>query len=145
MIGKLWVLYDADCGFCTRAARWLLSQRRHVRLEVLPQDSPAVAEAFPGLRPRAKAELTVIDDEGGVYHGADAWLMSLWALVEYRAWAARLAAPALRPLAREAFAVVSVNRLFLSRALGLQSDAAAAEAIRAAAERGCEEGGCRTR
>lgn len=146
MIKKLTVLYDADCGFCTRCARWLLSQRRHVRLECLPHGSPYLQEVFPGLRALPKAELTVIDDEGGVYYGGNAWLMSLWALEEYRPWAKRLATPALRPFAREAFEVVSSNRRLIGSILGMRNDDAVARALRAAVDPAeharCTDGRC---
>lgn len=134
MLTKLFVLYDADCGFCTRCARWLAGQRRHIRLECLPNGSPYLAELFPTLRALPKAELTVIDDQGGVYYGTNAWLMALWALEEYRPWAARLASPALRPFAREAFELVSTNRRGISALLGLRNEAAMARALQAAVD-----------
>jgi predicted DCC family thiol-disulfide oxidoreductase YuxK len=144
VISKLTVLYDAECGFCCRCAKWLLTQRRHVRVECLPHGSPYVKELFPGLRELPKAELIVIDNHGGVYVGTNAWIMSLWALTEYRTWARRLASPALRPFAREAFEIVSMNRSLLSGILGLKSEAAVAQALRAAVPEGgrCEEGTC---
>lgn len=146
MIRKLTVLYDADCGFCVRCARWLLGQRRHVRLECLPHGSPTVAVLFPGLRALPKAELTVIDDQGGVYYGANAWILALWALEDWRAWAKRLASPTLRPFAREVFELVSVNRGAISGLLGLRNDAALARALRTAVDPAqhvrCADGRC---
>lgn len=146
MIRKLTVIYDGECGFCVRCARWLMAQRRHVRMECIPHGSPYLAELFPGLRPPPKAELTVIDDQGGVYYNANAWLMSLWALESYRPLANRMATPALRPFARDLFELVSANRSLVTSLLGLRSDAAVAKAIRAAydpAEHSrCGEGAC---
>jgi hypothetical protein len=43
--------------------------------------------------------------------------MVLYAMVEYRDWAARLTHPILMPLARQAFAALSKNRHTLSRLL----------------------------
>lgn len=146
MIQKLYVLFDAECGFCTRCARWLQGQRRHVRMECLPNGSAYIAELFPTLRALPKAELTVIDDQGGVYYGTSAWLMCLWALEEYRPWAARLATPSLRPFAREAFELVSTNRRAISVLLGLRSEAAMARAFQAqfgdVPHHRCEDGAC---
>ncbi|MDP2315059.1 MAG: DCC1-like thiol-disulfide oxidoreductase family protein [Pseudomonadota bacterium] len=146
MLTKLFVLYDADCGFCTRCARWLAGQRRHLRLECLPNGSPYIGELFPGLRALPKAELTVIDDQGGVYRGTSAWLMCLWALEEYRPWAARLATPALRPFAREAFELVSTNRRGISALFGLGNEAAVAKALQFAVHPAthvrCADGHC---
>ena len=49
----------------------------------------------------------VVSDEGAVYRDGSAWIMCLFALEEYRDWANRLAHPLLRPLARQAFALLS--------------------------------------
>lgn len=146
MLTKLFVLYDAECGFCARCARWLAGQRHHIRLECLPNGSPYLAELFPTLRALPKAELTVIDDHGGVYYGTNAWVMCLWALEEYRPWAARLATPALRPFARELFELVSTNRRGISAILGLRSERAMAQALQSqfdpATHVRCGEGEC---
>ena len=45
-------------------------------------------------------ELVVVADTGEVWSGDTAWLMVLWALVEYRDWSYRLADPLLLPTAR---------------------------------------------
>jgi hypothetical protein len=57
-----------------------------------------------------------------VWLGDRAFLMCLWALRAYRGWARRLASPALRPLARQAFEAVSRNRASVSGLLGLKSE-----------------------
>jgi len=72
-------------------------------------------------------ELIVISDLGGVYRGAEAWIMCLYALVDYREWSLRLARPALLPLARRVFEWVGDSRADISRRLRL-----AAEETRAA-------------
>ena len=69
-----------------------------------------------------KPELIVIDDDGGIYRDADAWIITLWALEGYQRWATRMAKPALRPFARALFEVVSSNRHSLSKLLALESD-----------------------
>ena len=146
MIGAITVLYDRECGFCCRAARWLQTQRRNVRIECVPMDSTYVQMLFPDLRKLPKAELTVVDDQGGVYYGTNAWILTLWATESGRPWSARLARPALKPLAREAFELVSTNRKLLSSLFGLRSDAAVAEAVHATIDPAhharCGETGC---
>ena len=146
MISAITVLYDRECGFCCRAARWLQTQRRHVRIECVPMDSTYVQMLFPDLRKLPKAELTVVDDQGGVYYGTNAWILTLWATEPGRPWSARLARPALKPLAREAFELVSTNRKLLSSLFGLRSDAAVAEAMHATIDPAhharCGETGC---
>src|SRR5688572_30039373 len=106
-MNKLTVLYDAECGFCVRCRWWLLNQPRFVDMEFLPAGGPDARRRYPELTTSgAVEELIVVDDEGGVYRGAHAWLMCLWALMEYREWSGWLASPALLPLARGAFALV---------------------------------------
>ena len=53
-----------------------------------------------------------------MYFGSRAWIMCLYALQRYRGWALRLSSPALLPMAREAFALLSSNRYFISYFLG---------------------------
>lgn len=140
-MNKLTVLYDADCGFCIRCRWWMLHQPKFVELEFLPAGGPDAAQRFPELAaPGAVEELIVVDDEGGVYRGAHAWLMCLWALVEYREWSDWLAAPALLPLARGAFALVSSNRKKLSAWLGLAPEGEVIEEIRHAEPPRCAGG-----
>lgn len=133
MVTKLTVLYDDACGFCTRCRWWLATQPQYVTLDFVPAGSPEAARRFPALRD-AGEELTVVDDEGGVYRAADAFIMCLWALVEYRELADELSSVLLKPFARATFALVSGSRRWISRLLGLTSQAEMAEAIRSAEE-----------
>jgi predicted DCC family thiol-disulfide oxidoreductase YuxK len=120
---SLTALYDARCGFCARCRRWLEAQRKWIAMEFLPAGSVQARAWFPGLaHPDPPEELVVVDDEGGVYRGSDAWILCLYALEDYREWSVRLARPALRPLARVAFEWFSRHRQALSRRLGLVSD-----------------------
>ncbi|HEV2689288.1 MAG TPA: hypothetical protein VGV35_12065, partial [Bryobacteraceae bacterium] len=101
-----------------------------IALRLIP--SNLAARIYPALAPRiARQELVVVSDEGGIYLGDHAWLMCLYALRHYRSWAARLSRPALLPLSRSAFAVLSGNRRRISRWLGLMSDAELTDQLRA--------------
>ena len=80
---QLTVLYDPECGLCRRVREWLIVQPKYV---------------------------DVIGDDGGVYWGAKAWLMCLWALKQYREWSYRLSAPELLPTARRVVSMISQNR-----------------------------------
>jgi len=112
---KLSVLYDPQCGFCVKCRWWLLEQPKFVPMDFHPAGTRETARLFPELHTTGKPEeLIVVDSEGGVYRGTDAWLMCLWALEEYREWADRLAAPALKPFARAAFGMVSAGRKKIS-------------------------------
>jgi predicted DCC family thiol-disulfide oxidoreductase YuxK len=122
-VKRLTVLYDARCGFCVHCRRWLERQRALVELEFVPAGSETALRRFPDLRePDPPEDLVVVDDEGGVYRGEDAFILCLYALEDYREWSFRLSGPGLRPLARVAFEWLSRNRRGLSRSLGLAPD-----------------------
>jgi predicted DCC family thiol-disulfide oxidoreductase YuxK len=122
VIQGITVLYDERCGFCCRSARWLSTQPRLMHLECIARGHPAVYDLFPGLPPRSRAELTVVDDEGGVYVGDDAWLVTMWALLDWRLWSYRLARPALRPFAHVIFSLLSVLRHGVNALAGLEGE-----------------------
>ncbi|MGC2475715.1 MAG: DCC1-like thiol-disulfide oxidoreductase family protein [Candidatus Sulfotelmatobacter sp.] len=115
---KLYVLYDPKCELCCRLKNWILVQRSWIGIALLEAGSEKARRLFPELESIAgKEDLTVISDEGAVYLNDRAWIMVLYAMVEYRDWAARLTHPLLMPLARQAFAALSKNRHLLSRML----------------------------
>jgi predicted DCC family thiol-disulfide oxidoreductase YuxK len=112
---KLYVLYDPKCEICRRLKDWILVQRSWIGIAVLEAGSEKAKHLFPELEQIAsKDDLAVISDEGAVYLNNHAWIMVLYAMVEYRDWAARLTHPLLAPLARQAFAALSKNRHRLS-------------------------------
>jgi len=128
---KLYVLYDPKCELCRRLKNWVLVQRSWIGLAVVEQGSEKARRLFPGLDQIAtQNDLVVISDEGEVYLNDRAWIMVLYAMVEYRDWAARLTHPLLMPLARQAFAALSKNRYFVSRLLSTQSPETIAGALR---------------
>ncbi len=115
----LYVVYDDRCGLCTQLKEWLGRQPAYVRLQLVSA-SEAARDLFPSLPP---GELAVISDSGETWLGDSAWIMVLWALRDYRSWAAKLASPLLLPMARQAFAAISRNRSAFSRWLGLYGEA----------------------
>ena len=108
------IFYDDACGFCCRCAEWLKEQPTFVPVSVLPASRLPVAKG-------EKAELVVIDSDGGVYRDTDAWLMTLWLLTEWRHWSAKLARGD-RALARRVVELAGSWRHGLSRLFALQSD-----------------------
>jgi predicted DCC family thiol-disulfide oxidoreductase YuxK len=118
---RLTVLYDASCGFCVRCRAWMAEQPAYLEIEFLHAGSPEAARRFPGVD---RDDLAVVDDEGGIYRGSDAFILCLWALREYRELSLDLAGPALKPLARVVFATVSSGRRWISRLLGMKSEEA---------------------
>jgi hypothetical protein len=91
------------------------------------------------------AELVVVDDEGGVYEGTDAWIICLYALRDFREWSLRLAQPGLRPFARAGFEWLSRNRKGLSDVLRWSPEEAVAAQLRPLHRDCATVGGCETR
>ena len=107
----LTVLYDERCGLCRGARRWLEEQPQYVELRFLALGSEAARRRFPDLDHDAtERELAAIDDRGGVYKGAKAWLMCLWSLRQHRLRAIRWSSPTLLPYARTFFDKLSKSR-----------------------------------
>lgn len=128
---KLYVLYDPKCELCCRLKNWILVQRSWIGIAVVEQGSEKAKRLFPELeRIATKEDLAVISDEGAVYLNDRAWIMVLYAMVEYRDWAARLTHPLLMPLARQAFAALSRNRHFISSMLSPENTEALAKELR---------------
>jgi predicted DCC family thiol-disulfide oxidoreductase YuxK len=128
---KLYVLYDPKCELCERLKDWLMVQRSWLGLCMVPAGSEKAKQMFPELESIASSnDLVVISDEGQVYLNDRAWIMALYALNEYRAWACRLAHPLLLPLARQAFATISRNRHAFSRWLRVADPEALAGELR---------------
>ena len=128
---KLYVLYDPKCELCCRLKNWILVQRSWIGLAVVEQGSEKAKRLFPELDQIAgKEDLAVISDEGAVYLNDRAWIMVLYAMVEYRDWAARLTHPLLMPLARQAFAALSKNRHLISSWLSSENPEAIAGVLR---------------
>jgi predicted DCC family thiol-disulfide oxidoreductase YuxK len=115
-MNNIFVLYDTDCAFCVQCGKWIASQRQTVPITFIAAGSPEAQRIFPYIdHERTKIDLTVVSDVGGVYHDAKAWLMCLWALTEYRAWAVRLATPELMPSAKNIISTISNNRKTISK------------------------------
>lgn len=135
----LYVLYDSRCGLCSWAKRWMRRQPALVDVKFIPARSPLAERLFPGLDPPnlEPEELVVVSDQGAVYRDDSAWIMCLFALEDYREWSFRLAHPLLKPLARQAFLLLSKQRSRVSRWLALASEAEIAETLGAVTVPGC--------
>lgn len=108
---ELTVLYDPQCGLCRRAQAWLMSKPKYLELAFVPASSDEARSRYPQLNhEQTLTDLTVISDQGAVYHGPKAWLMCLWALRDYRDWARRLSSPQLLPTAKRVISTISQNR-----------------------------------
>jgi predicted DCC family thiol-disulfide oxidoreductase YuxK len=108
-MNKLTVLYDDSCALCIRCRDWLSTQSAFVELELLPSFSPDARRRF-GAVPWLGEELVVVSDEGDVWVGTAAFIVCLWALVEWRPWSYRLSGPSFAHLAERFFHALSSNR-----------------------------------
>jgi predicted DCC family thiol-disulfide oxidoreductase YuxK len=128
----LYVLFDAGCELCMRCRNWLMKQQAFVPLVFIAFQSNEAQRRFPGIDALKPGEqLLVISDKGVVYRGANAWIMCLWALENYREHAQRLANPVLLPLARTVCELLSRNRFFLSDILFRENPETAAQKLAA--------------
>jgi predicted DCC family thiol-disulfide oxidoreductase YuxK len=117
---RLHVIYDADCALCRRCRDWLLAQPAFLELAFTPLQALDLEERFPGIgQYHPRKQLVVISDKGGVYLGAAAWIMCLYALEDYRELSVHLSRPRLMPFAKRVCELISDKRLTLSRALHL--------------------------
>ena len=126
-VTSLTIIYDAECGLCTRAKVWIRRQVPLVGLQFVAMASAEAKRRFPQLR---ADELAVVADTGEVWLGNRAWIVCLWALQSYRDLSFRLTSPLLSLMAREAFTLVSRNRLALSNIFSLQSEREIEEELR---------------
>ncbi len=108
------VVYDEHCVLCRRCRHWLELQRTHVPIEFLAAGSPAARSLYGDL-PWLGEDLVVVSDSGDAWVGPAAFLMCLWATVEYRPWSYRLSGKTLSPLAERFFHMVSKQRGFIGR------------------------------
>jgi predicted DCC family thiol-disulfide oxidoreductase YuxK len=106
---RLTVLYDEGCPICVRCHEWLAVQAAFVEMEFLGCGRPEAQRRY-GKVPWLKEELVVVSDDGAVWAGPAAFIMSLWALREWREWSYRLAGSALAPLAERFFKTISKRR-----------------------------------
>jgi predicted DCC family thiol-disulfide oxidoreductase YuxK len=118
-VSGIWIVYDSACGLCSAVRDWTTRQTSLIPIEFLAAGSDQALKRFG---PLPAAELTVVADTGEVWLGNHAWVVCLWALRDYREWSLRFARPPLSLMAREAYALVSRNRLGLSGLLKIQSD-----------------------
>jgi predicted DCC family thiol-disulfide oxidoreductase YuxK len=100
------LLYDADCGFCTRTARWL--EARAIGADVIP-----IGTAHLDLvdARRAEREVPFVDAAGRVSYGAAAIVAALRHCPPRFAWVGAVCSPRLiRPVLDAIYAVVARNR-----------------------------------
>jgi len=115
------VLYDADCGICTRSACWLASHDRDRRLDLQPlqaadrvaPDAPPAGELLAALHVRAA--------DGRWHRGGDAVLTALDVIPRWRGLARLVRRTPLHLVVEPAYRLVAANRGLASRLLGAEA------------------------
>jgi predicted DCC family thiol-disulfide oxidoreductase YuxK len=110
------VLYDADCGVCSRLAEGLT--RRGVRVAPI-RSATGDVELRDLPRTRREAAVHVVDDRGRRRSGAEALPPILCSFPRF-AWCARIVDSLPAPFGM-GYAVVARHRRVLSRVLGLRA------------------------
>jgi predicted DCC family thiol-disulfide oxidoreductase YuxK len=111
-IKKMIVYYDENCAVCRRCKSWMQSQAHYVELEFVAASSERAQLSHLNL-PSMKDELVLVSDQGEVWVGAQAFIVALWTLKEWRGWSYRLRGDMLRPVAERFFKHVSKRRHWL--------------------------------
>jgi predicted DCC family thiol-disulfide oxidoreductase YuxK len=115
--GRLLVLYDADCGVCTRSASLLRKLDRDARLHLVPlQTAPPLVDLPPNAE--LAESLHVRDSQGRWSVGGAAAIRLAREVPALRPLAALARVPGVPRLADAAYALVAANRQRLSRLLG---------------------------
>lgn len=113
----LTILFDERCALCVRVRDWVAEQRAFVPIRFVPCGSEEARTTF-AVVPWLGQELVVVGDGGEVWAGAAAFLVALWALVDYRELSFTLSGPELAPLAERFFHALSSRRHRLAAFLG---------------------------
>jgi len=82
-------------------------------MELLPCQSEEAIRRY-GEVPWLGAELVVVSDEGEVWAGPAAFLVALWALVDYREWSYWLSGDSLSQVAERFFVALSHERKWVA-------------------------------
>jgi predicted DCC family thiol-disulfide oxidoreductase YuxK len=78
-----WLFFDAECGFCTRIARWVAKPLERRGLGLAPLQDSRVGSLLGMTRDELLRELRFLDEHGSLHGGAKALL----ALAREIAWA----------------------------------------------------------
>ena len=106
---QAWLLFDGDCGFCTRLAAWVEERDRAGRLRVAAYQEAASPPMTPELREACAQALHAITPRGRVLRAGDATIFTLHAL-GWRGLARVLWLRPLRDMVGFGYGIVARNR-----------------------------------
>lgn len=108
--GKTVLIFDGDCGFCSRAARWVKRWDRGHRIQLVPFQQPGAPERYGLTREACEQAAWAITPDGARHRGAAAILVALsealgcpWIRAFYRV-------PLFRRIADAGYAWVAAHR-----------------------------------
>jgi predicted DCC family thiol-disulfide oxidoreductase YuxK len=105
-----WLFFDAQCGFCTRIARWLAPILARRGFGVAPLQDPRVSALLGLSHEELLREMRVLLPDGAPYGGADAAVAlarEIW-WARPLVWAARI--PGVMDLLRRGYRWVAARR-----------------------------------
>jgi predicted DCC family thiol-disulfide oxidoreductase YuxK len=108
------VLWDGDCGFCSRAIAWLQRNDRQQCFQFVKYQEAPSPPMTPELFRACSEAIHVIDEQGSIRRGGRATLF----ILEQEGWgpvARFLSLPPFLWLVEMAYRLVAANRSFFSR------------------------------
>jgi predicted DCC family thiol-disulfide oxidoreductase YuxK len=105
-----WLLYDADCGFCTRWA-WRMAPLVEPRgYRLVPLQAPWVTDRLALPPEELLREMRILTVDGSHYGGADAFVFLAWQILWARPFARLAGLPGIIHLLRAAYRWVARHR-----------------------------------
>lgn len=111
MVRQPVLIYDGDCGFCTRTANLVKRLNVHNRFDVLPSQTPGLLAQSGLIEQQAMEAAWYVAADGRLHRGAaamNAALNALGGLYRVASWVYQV--PGLRQLEDVAYAWVARNR-----------------------------------
>ena len=78
--GRLTLLYDGECEFCTRLARWVERRDQRRRISVHPNQEPGLIESVGLTRAEVDRSVWAVEPGGRRFEAAGAVNRVLWEL-----------------------------------------------------------------
>ncbi|HEV2782501.1 MAG TPA: DUF393 domain-containing protein [Actinophytocola sp.] len=104
------LIFDGECGFCTRSRNLLVKLDRRHRMSTVPYQHPGVPERAGVGRDALAAEVYWLDDDGARYSGAHAVNAALSAALGTPLPLRLYRAPGMRKVQDAVYRWVSANR-----------------------------------
>jgi predicted DCC family thiol-disulfide oxidoreductase YuxK len=117
-----WLFFDAQCGFCTRIARWLAPILYRRGLAVAPLQDPRVGALLGLSQAELLREMRFLLSDGSQYGGADAVVAVAREIRWSRplVWLAKI--PGMMPQLRAAYQWIAARRSCAAAACAHPSD-----------------------